>query len=182
MLGKKHKIQSVFDVGCGCGANMYLYYEDGIIVGGADFSNRQIEIAHKVFKNKPISELIACDARSIPVDIKYDAVISNSVFSYFSDDQYAIDVLDKMLAKSNYSMAIIDVHDIEKKDAFNAYRKKMIDDYEIKYKGLDKHFYSRDLFSDFADANNCSIVFEESDLDGYWNNDFVFNCYIYKNE
>ena len=58
----------------------------------------------------------------------------------------------------------------------------MIDDYEIKYKGLDKHFYSRDLFSDFADANNCSIVFEESDLDGYWNNDFVFNCYIYKNE
>ena len=49
-LSKNHDIKSVFDVGCGCGANMYLMMNDGIEVGGMDYSSSLIEIARKVFK------------------------------------------------------------------------------------------------------------------------------------
>ena len=182
MLGKYHDIKSVFDVGCGCGANLYLFMKNGLMIGGADYSEKQICIAKKVFYNDEIKELLACEAKDIPVKTKYDAVIANSVFSYFPNDAYAIEVLKKMLDKAKYSIAIIDVHDIEKKDAFIGYRRKMIKDYDEKYKGLNKLFYSRELFSHFAEDNNCNISFENSSIKGYWNNEFVFNCYIYKNE
>lgn len=75
---KDNVISSVFEVGCGCGANLYLFQNDGYHVGGMDYSARLIEIASGVLID-PV-ELICREAASLPCDIKYDAILSNSVF------------------------------------------------------------------------------------------------------
>ena len=93
---------------------------------------------------------------------------------------YAHEVLEKMYAKAKYSIGIIDIHDIDKKEAYTAYRKATVENYEEKYEGLPKLFYSRDFFADFADRHNMDIVITDSNVDGYWNNAFIFNCFMYK--
>ena len=153
---------------------------EGMEIGGIDYSRTQIEIAKKVFKPEQVKELICGEAKDIPTEISYDAVISNSVFSYFQDEAYAKTVLDNMLMKSEKSLALIDIHDIEKKNAFTEYRRKTVENYDEKYKDLHKFFYRREFFSKWAADNNLDIEFYDSDIDGYWNNQFVFDVYFYK--
>lgn len=176
---QRRPIKSVYEVGCGCGANLYLFQEDGIEVGGVDYSGAEIEIAKQVLR-EPI-ELICDAAVNISSEIKYDAVLSNSVFSYFEDYDYAHKVLELMYHKANYSIGIIDIHDVNKKDAFIEYRKSIIEDYEERYKELPKFFYNKAFFLDFAEKHNMSIRFSGPSMAGYWNSDFVFDCFMIKN-
>lgn len=44
-----NKGSSIFEVGCGCGANLYLFYQDGYTIGGMDYSNTLINTMKKVF-------------------------------------------------------------------------------------------------------------------------------------
>lgn len=175
----KNKINSIFEVGCGSGANLYLYQKGGIQVGGIDFSRTLISAAHDVLEN-PL-ELICDEAVNLPVDITYDAVLSNSVFHYFDNYEYAMKVLEKMYLKANYSIGIIDVHDLGRKDAFFEYRKSIDDNYEERYEALPKLFYDKSFFLKFAENHNMNIKFTVGDMENYWNKDFVFNCYMTKN-
>lgn len=179
-LTKHDKIKSIFDLGCGCGANLYLMLNEGFDVGGMDYSNTQINIAKKVFKDKKMRELLCGEALSLPTDVKYDALVANSVFSYFSDDEYARTVLDKMIDKTTCSIGLIDIHDIDKREEFIKYRRKTVENYDEKYKNLQKHFYNRDFFIGWAKENNVTAEFCDSDVDGYWNNEFVFDVYFYR--
>lgn len=174
---EKKEVKSVYEVGCGSGANLYLFESDGMQTGGIDYSENLIQAAKKVLS----SEDIICDeAINIPVTPAYDSVFSNSVFSYFENENYAWDVLEKMYQKSKYSIGLIDIHDIEKKEEFIIYRRKNVENYEERYKNLPKLFYSRRMFIDFAKKHGMDIKFTDSEVDGYWNNEFVFNCYMYK--
>ncbi|MCR5495787.1 MAG: hypothetical protein K6F15_09135, partial [Treponema sp.] len=74
----------------------------------------------------------------------------------------------------------IDIHDKDKEHDFKEYRIRTITNYSEKYKDLPKLFYSRSFFENFARKNALEIVFKESTVDGYWNNEFVFNCFMYK--
>ena len=179
-LSKNGSISSVFDVGCGCGANMYLFKTDGLEIGGMDYSCALIEIAKKVFKDRSPRELLCDEAKNIPTDIKYDAILANSVFSYFPSEAYAEEVLDKMLVKTNKSIGLVDLHDIDKKDAFVEYRRKTVENYDERYKGLDKFFYSRDFFASWGAKNGLEVQFCSSEVEGYWNNEFVFDVFFYK--
>ena len=85
-----------------------------------------------------------------------------------------------MYTKARRAIGLIDIHDREKKESFIAFRKANIANYEEKYAGLQKLFYDRDFFMDFATQHGLDIVFIKSEVDGYWNNNFVFNCYFYK--
>lgn len=169
---------SAFEVGCGAGANLYLFQQDGIKIGGMDYSEKLIQILHKVFGNTDLQECLCGEAIECPTDVKYDAVFSNSVFSYFQDYAYAESVLEKMLDKSRRSIGLLDVHEDTKKEAFRAYRIKTVKDYEERYKDLPKLFYPRSFFEDFARQHNLEIFFRKSNIKGYWNNDFVFHCYM----
>lgn len=177
---KIRPVSSIFEVGCGCGANLYLFQNDGFKVGGVDYSGAEIEIAKKVLKDP--KELICDEAVNISAETKYDAVLSNSVFSYFNSYDYAKEVLEIMYQKANYSIGIIDIHDIAKKEAFIEFRKRTIHDYEERYKELPKFFYEKSFFLEFAWEHNMSIRFSRPNMQGYWNNDFVFNCFCTKNE
>lgn len=174
---KGGKLESVYEVGCGCGANLLLFENDGIECGGVDYSGAFIDIAKNVLRT---DDLICDQAINTPVDKSYDAVLSNSVISYFENTDYALEVLEKMYAKAKYSIGIIDIHDIDKKEEYTAYRKSTVENYEEKYEGLPKLFYSKDLFADFADRHDMDIVISDSKVEGYWNNDFIFNCFMYK--
>ena len=83
-----------------------------------------------------------------------------------------------MLAKCHSSIGILDIHDKEKERAFKEYRIRNTEDYEERYKDLPKLFYPRQFFEDFARKHGLSIRFKESTVKGYWNNDFIFNCFM----
>ena len=172
--------ESLFEVGCGCGANLYMFQRDGIIVGGMDYSQKLIEILQSVISGNTLRECICGEAVDMPTEIKYDAILSNSVFSYFPDFAYAEEVLEKIFIKARHSIALLDVHDAEKKDEFIAYRIKSTENYEERYKDLPKLFYPQKLFQNFAAKHNLRIEFCSSKVEGYWNNDFIYNVYMYK--
>ena len=175
--GAPSPVKSVYEFGCGSGANLLLFERDGFTCGGIDYSAALIGIAERVLKTKDITCGEAINAETEP---KYDCILSNSVISYFPNTDYTLGVLEKMFRKTNYSIGLIDVHNIEKKEDFIAYRRKNIDNYDEKYADLNKLFYSKDLFTDFAKTHGLKIEFSESAVENYWNNEFVFNCFMYK--
>ena len=170
-------IQSIYEVGCGSGANLYLFEKDGIITGGIDYSEQLIEDAGKILKS---NDLVCEEAARLSIDPIYDSALANSVFSYFEDEEYALSVLEKMYQKARYSIGIIDIFDKERRKEYIAWRKENIADYEERYRNLPKFFYTKQFFLEFASKYHMDIKFSTSDVAGYWNNDFVFNCYMYK--
>lgn len=177
----KDNLFSVYEVGCGSGPNLMLFAKEGHKCGGLDYSNNLIKIAKRVLnKYQENIDLQVDEAKKLSSDIKYDVLYSNSVFSYFPSLEYTYEVLEKMYQKSKGMIILIDIHDSEKKDAFLSYRRKMIPNYDEKYKNLNKLFFPRSFFEEFANQKNMKIYFEESNVDGYWNNDYVYNCYMYK--
>lgn len=175
--GAPSPISSVYEFGCGSGANLLLFERDGFTCGGIDYSRALIDIAEKVLRS---GDVTCGEAIGAEVSPKYDCILANSVISYFPDTDYTLGVLEKMLQKANYSIGLIDVHNIEKREAFVAYRRKNIENYDEKYADLSKLFYGKDLFADFAKRNGLKIEFSESTVENYWNNEFVFNCFMYK--
>ena len=172
------KGMSVYDVGCGAGANLYLLARDGITVGGTDYSAPLVETARKVLPQA--RELTCGEADAFDTTLKYDAVLSNSVFSYFADEDFATRVLLRMLDKTTGAIGLIDLHDADKKDQFLAYRRATIPDYDKRYKGLGKLFYHRRFFEDFARTHNLDLTFPPVKLDGYWNTPFIFHVFLYR--
>lgn len=175
--GAPSPVKSVYEFGCGSGANLLLFERDGFTCGGIDYSGALTDIALKVLKTRDIT---CSEAINAEVEPKYDCILSNSVISYFPDTEYTLGVLEKMFRKTNYSIGLVDVHDIEKKEDFTAYRRKNIENYDEKYADLHKLFYSKEFFSDFAREQGLKIEFSESAVENYWNNEFVFNCFMYK--
>ncbi len=175
--GRQEGIKSVYEVGCGAGANLFLFESEKIQTGGIDYSEGLLDTAKEVLKTE---DLMCGDAVSMNVAPKYDSCFSNSVFSYFTDEEYALQVLAKMYEKADYSIGILDIHDIQKQEDFIKYREAIMPDYHERYKNLPKLFYAREFFEKFAADHDMDIVFRESTMKGYWNNQFVFHCYMYK--
>lgn len=173
-------IKSVFEIGCGSGGNLYLFSLSGYQVGGIDYSQNLLDFADKAVDKDKVLELICDDAVNVSTDIRYDAGFSNSVFSYFSDYGYAEGVLEKMIEKCRYSIVLIDVHNLDKKQEFLDFRRKMIENYDEKYSGLPKLFYPKSFFDDIAKRHNLDVEFYDSDVEGYWNNPYIYNVCFYK--
>ena len=127
-----------------------------------------------------LRECICDEAKNIPIKIKYDAVFSTSVFHYFSDLDYAKIVLEKMLAKANKSLGVLHIHDKTKEKEFTEFRRNLTPNYDERYKGLPNLFYEKNFFTQFATDNNLKIEFVDCELKGYWNNPYVYNCFMYR--
>ncbi len=170
-------LSSVYEVGCGSGANLFLFEKESIACGGADFSESLIHVAKDVLHT---DDLTCDEAVDIPREPHYDAVLSDGVFCYFPDERYAEEVLDIMLDKCTFSIGILDLFDTEKQEEYIAYRKKIIENYEERYKDLPRLFYSKSFFEEYAKKHGLDIYFPEYDMPGYWNNQFDFHCFMYK--
>lgn len=65
---EKEKRKSIFEVGCGSGANLYVFIKQGYQVGGLDYSGALIEVAKQIV-NKPL-ELYCEYAKEMDTAIK----------------------------------------------------------------------------------------------------------------
>ena len=166
----------IFEVGCGAGANLYLFARDGFEVGGLDYSSTLIYIAEKILPDA--SELICAGAEDLPTDKKFDAVFANSVFAYFDNLAYAGRVLEKMLAKSRRAVAVLDVYDKAFEAELIAERRRTIENYDERYKDLPKLFYPRRFFEEFAARHDLSIRFAKNELENYGNAPFTYHCFM----
>ncbi len=171
---------SVFEVGCGAGANLWLFQQDGFRVGGIDFSTDLLSTFTNVFDDGALLEVICDEACSLPQEKTYDAVFSDGVFHYFPDLAYAKEVMEAMLAKTRGSIAILDVHDAAKKAAFFAFRKQLDPDYDVHYQGLDKLFFEKSFFEMFAKEHDIAVSFVPTTLEGYWNEPFTYSVFFSK--
>lgn len=169
---------SVFEVGCGAGANLWLFQQDGFRVGGIDFSEGLLAISRDVLREDALCEIVCGEACDLPQEEKYDAAFSDGVFHYFPDEAYAEKVLEGMAEKVRGNIVILDVHDAAKKEEFFAFRRKLDPDYDEHYRGLDKLFYDKAFFEAFAKKHGFAVSFSSLTLEGYWNAPFVYAVFF----
>ena len=169
------EIKSVFEIGCGAGAELYMFQQEGIKVGGIDYADSLVKVAGGVLNN-PV-ELLCGEAMDTTADVKYDSVFSNGVFFYFPSQEYAERVLEIMCDKSRYSIGLTS-HDLAKKAAFLEYRSSTIKDYAERYRGLDRLFLSKEFFLNFAEKHGLSIRFSSFSLPSFWNSAFSYNVFM----
>lgn len=171
---------SVFEVGCGSGANLYFFKKDGFKVGGSDYAENLLAIAKKVIGEQNLIECIEGEAVNLPTEIKYDANFAGGVFPYLPDLNYAEKVLDRMLDKTLYSIGILRILNEDTKDEYFKYRREHTKNYDELYKDLPKLFISKNFFKEYAEKNNLDIKFDRHHMEGFWNEPFNFDCFMYK--
>lgn len=170
-------LTNLYEIGCGSGANLYMYEYAGLRCGGMDYSENLIHIAKSILKSE---DILCTEATHIPTEPHYDCVISNSVFQYFDNIAYGQAVMEKMYQKANYTMGFFDISDADKKEEFLAFRRRLIPDYNERYKNLPRCFYTKAFFEEFAQTHEMEITFPNISLTGYWNEPYVFHCILRK--
>ena len=174
------KNDSIFEVGCGCGAFLYLFYGMGHKVGGIDYSASLIKIAEDTIENMDFK---VCEAIDIDTREKYDIVISNGVFHYFPDLNYSESVVKKMLDKCKRAIAILEIPNLVlKEESENVRRGALLTgEYKKKYEGLGHLYYEKDWFYEIGEKYNCGVEMFDQNIKNYGNNNFRFNVIMRKN-
>lgn len=170
-------INSIYEVGCGSGVNLFMFQNrENCEVGGCDYSAPMIESVKSVTSG---SDFTCCAADGIDTETKYDIVMSESVFQYFESLEYAEIVLRKMLKKSKKLVYLGEIHNKEYEKELIDYRKKTIKDYENRYAGLGKLFFSKDWIENIAKDFGKTVVYTSINNPEYLNSRYEFNCYIF---
>ena len=172
---------SIFEVGCGAGAFLYPFYQMGHQVAGIDYAQNLVNIASTVM---PEAEISLGEATALPTQRSYDVVVSNGVFLYFADDDYAARVLRQMVQLANKSIGVFDVPDLAKKEEALQQRIATIGaaEYAEKYQGLDHLYYDKDWFAQTLADEAVNITIEDQHIEGYGNSLYRFNVFIQKRE
>lgn len=144
-------------------------------VGGIDYSDSMVESA-KISTGS--DNFYCCGANDITVEPKYDIVMSESVFQYFESLEYAESVLRKMIEKSKKLTYLGEIHNAEFEQELMDKRKKTIENYEEKYKGLSKLFYEKSWIEKIAQEYGKRVYFTDVNNTDYINGKYIFNCYI----
>ena len=168
-----------FEIGCGAGAFLYPLYNKKYLVSGIDFSALLINKAKEVMPDMIFNIM---NANKLDIKIKYDIILSNSVFQYFDDLNYAKEVIGLMIKKSNKRIIILDINDKDKELTAHSIRRGAVnkEEYDEKYKELNHLFYEKQWFKEIAIKNNCSIEIYEQNIEGYLNGSFRYNVFMEK--
>lgn len=144
LRGCNGSVKSVYEVGCGSGVNLYLFQKKyGCTVGGIDYSLPLVNIAKDVLSSRDLS---VGNADEITEQPQYDLMLADSVFQYFTDIEYGKAVLEKMFIKAAKMLVVTEIHDLSRRDEHLSYRRKYIENYDEKYKGLEKNIlYKRNV-------------------------------------
>lgn len=178
-MQKEMALQSVYEIGCGSGANLYLLQNRGLKVGGIDYSEKLVSVAQKILGEEGNSVSVG-EAADIAVGEKWDVLFCCSVFEYFPYESYGRKVLEKMYEKADKAVIVLEIFDKALQNECEQHRRNTIENYDEKYKGLEKMFYTRDMFIQFAQQKNCRIEFTQVDNPYYWNSRYQYNCILYK--
>jgi trans-aconitate methyltransferase len=169
---------SLFDVGCGSGAFLYLPYLNGVTVGGVDYATSQIARAQRAM---PKGTFAVGEAVTVDTSNRFDVVMSCAVFLYFDSLDYAREVIQRMRRKAIRAVAILDIPDAATAETALAHRQEVLggpEAYSRRYAGLDHQVYDRDWFAEIMqDAGLVDIRVESQDIAGYENGRFRFNAF-----
>jgi trans-aconitate methyltransferase len=172
---------SVYEVGCGAGAFLYSLCEQlpQLRVGGCDFAENLVRIAAQQFL---AGEFVVAEAASISADTKYDIVLSNGVFHYFPNLDYARRVVERMIEKSTSVIAILDVPNAgTRAEAERARRAQLgTEVYEKKYSGLEHLYYESNWFGALANEYECEWDHFTQLIPNYVQNQFRFDVVMRK--
>ena len=171
-----NKVESVYEVGCGSGVNLFMFKNRAISsLGGCDYSKLMVDSARKTIG---AIDIICCKADEIVVEPQYDLVMSESVFQYFDSLNYAEIVLRKMIEKSNLVTYVGEIHDACFEQELISLRRNTIDNYDQKYEGLNKLFFEKSWFEKIANEYGKKVEFTNVNNSDYINSRYLFNCYI----
>ncbi len=170
-------VKSVYEVGCGSGVNLFLFKNriKDVKLGGIDYSESLLNQAAKIGGG---DDFICGEASDMPTEPKYDLVWSEGVFEYFSSTEYAATVLRKMITKSNKAVILLGVYDKDKEQELMDHKRAIIPDYDKKYEGLPKRFYSKSWVEEIAGEFGKKVIFSLPDNPEYWNAGYQFNVVI----
>lgn len=176
------KSDYVLEVGCGGGAFLLPSYEKGIKVCGIDYAENLIGICKKVM---PQGKFKVDEACSLPFDNEqFDVVLSNSVYQYFPDIDYAERSFKEMIRilKIGGRGAILDINDLQKKIEFESFRRAKLDPetYERLYRNISHMYYSKAWFIKLGNQYNLKYEIYDQDIPEYKNSQFRFNFYFVK--
>ena len=85
-----------------------------------------------------------------------------------------------MYEKAHKAVLITEIFDKELEDACMQYRRAKIQNYDEKYKNLDKLFISKSMFEMFSQKHGCELIFTSVENPYYWNSQFMYNVLIIK--
>lgn len=170
---------SVFEVGCGSGAFLYMWYLQSHVVGGIDYSPSLITLAQNAMNGQ---DFALAEANQLDINNKYDIVISNSVFSYFENYVYALDVLEKMASKARKTIVILDIPDSALQVDSERARMEALSpqEYKRKYTDLSHLYYDKKWFVHFAENHKYTIEIFDQNIQNYGNSQFRFNVVLKK--
>lgn len=173
------KGDSLFDVGCGAGAFIYPFHRAGHRVGGIDYSESLVAVAKQTMGG---ADFAVAEARDLNESRVYDLVVSNSVFHYFPDTDYAELTLRKMIRKAVKTVAVLELPDLDLQEEAEKARAGALPagEYEKKYSGLRHKYYSRKWIEDMGGRYGCRVQIFDQQIDGYGNNRFRFNALFHK--
>lgn len=83
-----------------------------------------------------------------------------------------------MIQKSNKLTYLGEIHNKDFEKELMEYRRKTIDNYEERYKGLHKLFLSKKWIENIAKDYGKKVRFTEINNSEYLNSKFEYNCYI----
>jgi SAM-dependent methyltransferase len=169
---------SVYEVGCGAGAFLYVLAELGWRVGGLDRSATLIDIARSVL---PAGRFDVAEATELAPEPVSDVVLSCGVFLYFPSLDYAAEVIAAMAARASGAVAILDLPDESRRDAALAQRIALAggpEAYHERYAGLDHLYFSREWVAErLAAAGLSGVCTADQDIAGYRNGAHRFNAW-----
>ena len=169
---------SLFEVGCGAGAFLYLPSQRGITVGGIDYSPAQIETAKRAIPGGTFAVRDAVDLDPTPTA---DVTIAFSVFQYFSSLDYARRVIDRMCQKATRAVAILDLPDLQLADEALNERHAAVGGeaaYVERYEGLDHLSFSKEWVRTVLEEQGLqNVTVGPQTVSGYGNGRFRFNAW-----
>lgn len=165
-------------MGCGGGAFLYPFWLRGCAVGGVDYAPNLVAIARQAM---PGAVLEVAEARDFPIRGPADVVVSNGVFLYFPDEDYAASVLHRMVATARRSVGIFDVCDLAHRDEALAERKAILGEveYDRLYRGLDHLYLDCSWFRHQLAGLPVRVEIADQAIAGYGNSRYRYNVYIH---
>ena len=166
---------TVYEVGCGAGAMLYSLRPACAAVGGIDFADSLIAVARKVLDS---ADLTVGEAIGMPVEPRYDVVLSNGVFLYFPDEAYAGRVVRAMVGKARRAVAVLDVNDLALKAEFEAVRRARQGGSATAYADLRQLYLDRDFFRALAAELGWTCEVHDSVMTNSANGKYRFNALL----
>ena len=98
-------------------------------------------------------------------------------FLYFPDLKYAGAVVEKMIRKSNKTIAILDIPDMPQQEISEKFRHEslLMGEYEERSRGLDPLYFPRSWFNEISDAFGLDISVPDQHIPHCGNSRFRFN-------